>query len=621
MPSDENLQYIELSDFSQGISQGYHSLSNDETLPDGFAQDDETYGCFALPQGGLGPLPRITFSREGGDPNTGEPNQKWPTVADGYPANYDQRIAILDAMIQSPVIYSPPLTDPNDIDFPSVDLFTVRQWYMVTTDDTKVDMFYRFRAHPIYSGVTTGAFANKDIHALAADASWNPDPSRWLYGWGGICMTRTQPYTEDFQPSVYDTGPPVVVAGMGGMIELGGVNDGDPEGVELAGYFSWPDVHETNGTPPIAKVQDRTWPLNPVFGAALPGMVFGHQGRVMAIGRQSAYKYGRLLAYHGDEDGVAATTELVYYWPVNDIYNSDVRVATAAEEHTSGYGSWHSVNANSLLLIKNTGGAVLINGDVNGPQVTRLPGVPSIGGLANRGTVTDKGYAYGSSSGVWMWGGSDTAVCLSPNLDPDFWLPDDPTISRRQLGQLNGSFGFRYPFIFAPNNWCCDLRTGGWFRYHPTPTQDPVNGLIFAFNEVDYQGRLWAVTASYKLDTIFYVMFDTDTPVSYYTWKSQPIVKTSSRVLKFRELQLVASGEGRVTITITGLDENPPQTETFDLTSNKISTFTKGIGVQAKDVTIKIESEAANPANPAPNVLRVSLGYLPNQQMNDRRGR
>lgn len=613
MADKDKLQYIELADFSPGIAQGYHTLTAEETTPDGFASEQNTYNCFPLPNGGLAPLPRITFTQTAGDPNTGVEGQKWPDELN-YPDDYFERIAVLDAMVVSPVTLSPPLDDaiPNTVD--NVNLFTVRQWYMVSDDDTKVDCFWRFRGHPIFSGDASAAFAARDIHAWEQDANWDPHPSRWKYGWGSIMQTRTN--SPDLPQN--EVGPPVIIGGMGGIVKLGGVNAADPEGVECAGYYTFPDYHTSTPTEPI--VIDSTYPLTPVFGAAIPGIVFGHQGRLLAIGRQPAYKYGRRLAWH-DVEGVAASTELVFYWPVNDVYDEDVRVSTFAEEFTSGYGSWYSVNANSLLLIKNQGGAVLVNGDINNPSVTRLPGVPSIGAFANRGCVTDKGYAYGSVSGVWMWTGSDTAVHLSPNLSPTFWVPsDDPTIERRQLGQLNGSFAFKYPFIYAPNNWVMDIRSGGWFRYHPTPAQSS-DGILFAFNEVDYTGNLWATVPSYKLGGEFFCKFDADTPASYFTWQSQPIVKARNRVLNLRELQLVVSGEGRVTVTITGLDDETPQPITFDSQSNDIHIIKTNIGVRAKDFTIRIESEAFDDALAAPIVHRVSIGYGENQQVGDRIGR
>lgn len=610
MGSRDDLQgQIDLTDFTRGISSGYHSSVGEQPQPDGFARDTETYGCFGLPNGGLAPLPTITFSRDGGDPATGYSGQKWPTEADGYPADYDERIAVLDAHVVSPVIHAPALgTAVDDTDAP-VDLFTVRQWWMVTTDDTKVDTIFRFRGHPVWSGDTSNNFAPKDVHALAVRANWDPHPSRWKYGWGSIMETRTQPTDADVQT----IGPPVVVAGMGTFLYIADIADELDEGVELGGYFSWPDLHTSNEEGFAVPVDD-TYTLPAALGAALPGVVFGHQGRLCSIGRQSGYKFAQLLAYHGNNGGTRAASELVHYWPVNDIYNTQFQNATFLEEHSTGYGSWRSVNANSLLLVKNTGGAVQVNGDLDLPQVVRLPGVPSVGGLANRGAVADKGYVYGTASGVWIWAGGDVAEHVSPDLADDFWVPDDPTIPRRQLGQLVGSWAFRRPFVFGPNNWLLDMRTGGWFRYWPTPDQDPTNGTIFAYNEVDVNGDLWAVVPSYLLDTRFYAQFGQDSAQSKYVWRSQPLARSRGRMLKYRQVELVASGTGRVTVELFSLNETPQQV-TFDVASDTAVSKVEFVSLAAKDVEVRITSEGGDADTPAPIVHRVSLGFRQEQSV------
>lgn len=52
MPVD-NLEYIDIADFSQGIWQRYSSAG---PAPDGVAQEDGTWGCYGDPHGGLHPL-------------------------------------------------------------------------------------------------------------------------------------------------------------------------------------------------------------------------------------------------------------------------------------------------------------------------------------------------------------------------------------------------------------------------------------------------------------------------------------------------------------------------------------------------------------------------------------
>lgn len=621
MPHDETLQVISLVDFRKGISSGWVSAQADAGYPDGFAQEDETFGCYGLPTGGLAPLPRITYEIDGAEPTTGFPEgYTWPTVADGYPADYSDRIAVLDMHVVSPVHNLPALEDAVDSTDSAADVFTIRQWWMVNGDGN-VDAVYRFKGFPAYGGNAEEAWVQKhlntDDYLTEEFTAWEPDPTRWLYGWGSIMETRTQSEDLGNSDAVYEVGPPVLVLGMGTPIRFGNMDD--VEGIEASGYWSWPDYSETTGDGLAAVATDGFASLTVPLDGAPPGIVFGHQGRLCSIGRHGAYNIFQLLGYHGSHHGRRAASEIVSYWPPNAIYSGTVSWATFLEEFTTGYGAWSSVNANSLLLVKNKGGGVLVNGDIGAPQVIRLPGLPSVGGVANRGVVTqraanadglfaDQGFVYGTTSGVWMWTGSDSATELSANLNGRFWIPDDVTADRRQPGQLVGSFAFSFPYLFAPNNWMFDMRGGGWWRYHPTPTQDARDGTTFAFNETDADGELWAMPASYTFGTRMMAKFSQATARDRWSWKSQPLAHSRGRVLNVRSVTVVASGRGRIHVDVYGLGD-APQRVTFDNETEQMASLEGGVGVKAKDVVVKVTAEAFDPDDAAPTLHRLEVGY------------
>jgi len=613
---DPSLQWLDLSDFTPGIDSAHHSLTRESPSKDGSATVEGTWSCYGLPGGGLAPLPRISTAsdcdNEGGPPAPDIPANTWdyPTTADGYPADYASRIAVLDAHVVAPVERVPDLATAVSTTRPSIDLFTVRQWYLVD-DANHVNVLWRFRNHPVYSGDAGNPYAFKDLITSDYDATLDIHPSRWKYGWGSIMETRTQ-FASATDADRARVGPPVIVAGMGGVIKYGDLGTSD-EGDEVSAYYSFPDYHTGITTDPTdrhADLHDAVYAIPQPLSVAIPGQVFGHQGRLCAVTRKSGWLVTRRDNFHGNHDGFRSSAEVIDYWPVNGIYNAPDGPTRAVflEENSTGYGVVHSVNANSLLLVKNRGGAVQVSGDLDNPAVQRLPGVPSVGGLANRGAMTDKGFAYGTVSGVWMWTGSDTATNLAPQLDPLFWVPDDPTIPRRELEQLRGSFTYSFPWLYAPNNWVMDMRTGGWFRYHPTPTQDATDGTIFAFNECDHEGNLWAVVPSYVLNTRFFCLFDQTTAVASYQWESQPLNKVKARVGKVRSVAICASGQGRVTVTLTGLD-GPGTPHAFDIGGDDIDLYAAADGVDFTDLTVKINVEATDPALPAPTVHSVRLGY------------
>lgn len=630
---------IDLTDFTPGIHSRLSTVIRQFPTPDGSAQAAGTWGCYALQDGGLGPLPRVAFYRTAGDPNI--PSEfdifSWPTVANDYPAEYDRRIAVLDSVVISPVERVPPLSGAVDYSTPSVDLFTCRQWFMVDgTAATGLQplVIHRFRGHPVYSGDTANTYAFRDIYSTDLGDYGFIDPSRFRYGWGSIMSTRTMCANDDDDTfPTTNIGPPVLVAGLGAILRIAPTpfTDTSIEGLDSGQYLSYPDYHTGDDTDPLDPtpvLHDAVYTIPQALGVATPGIMFGHQGRMCAIQRKSGYKVRRRYAYHGNHDGFLPTSELLAYWPVNGIYNAPngPTIATFLEESSTGYGVAHSVNANSLLLIKNVGGAVHITGDLDRPQVQRLPGIPGVGGLANRPAVTEQGIVYGSTSGVWLWAGSDSAQPLSPQLDPLSWLPDDPTTARRELDQLRGSFAYRWPYVYAPNNWLLDMRTSAWFRYYPTPEQQPPpdpldddardwqpgDGATFAFNDIAADGNSWATVASYLLNGIFFAEFDQTTGTSSYQWQSQPLNKTRSRFLEFRDITLVASGLGRVVVTVTGFGA-APQSATFDIQGNGIDIQTSPLGIVTSDVTVTIAAQSFDPELPAPTIHRVSLTHQERQ--------
>ena len=700
MTAREDLETLDLADFTKGIATDYHSRVNDSPAEDGQADLDETYGCYGLAGGGLAPLPRalsgawshydqpflpLATEPEPEDPGTPEASLnpgplkppdyeppelngawEWPSASTSSPEGYDRRIAILDARAISPVIYSPELTAEVDHADPPVDIYVVRQWWIINTEDSRVDTRWRFSGRSVFLN-SNGQYGTEftDVSARVFQSDWNPHPSRWSWGHGSITETRTQYPSPAQGEQFYTTGVPVIVWSAGTMLNRS-------PGTDVGGVWTYPDASSSSS------IGDTLKRLPDLWGTKFAGVLFGHQSRLCAITRESGSAAFRRIAHHPNT-AQRGVNDVLLYWPPNNVYVSGTGgaanlfsppkidwtresadtiaqlatfgitpgnltsritgVSTFApmEENASGYGVWSSVDANTLFLVKHSGGGLQLTGDLDRPSVTRLPGVPSVGGFANRGANTEQGYVYGSTSGVWIWAGGNTATNLAPQLHPTFWIPEDPTVTPadpsqpgRQLGQLVGSFGYRWPYLYAPNNWLMDLRTGGWWRYWPTPTQDPANGVHFAFNEVDSLGNLWAFPASHldgsaltpppdaeivaEKDYLIYRQFDLTTPTNFWSWKSQPLARTRNRFLEFKSIALVAAGKGRVTVTLTGLNGTTHTTE-FDLADNKRAFFTRMMNLRGTDVQVHITSRAFEDDGEAPTVHRVSFAYAQGQML------
>lgn len=625
MPRDD-LQQIDLVDFTKGISSGYHTTAADDPTPDGYAREAGTWGCIAQLNGGLAPMPRVATTRYGQAFALGyEPQHdyetEWPTLAGDDPW-YDRRIVVLDGRVSSPITRVPPLTQAVDASARPVDVFMVRQhWLRRRAAPYHPDSWWWCSNHPEYKG---GADAY-DTDFLEVLTTYDKPGravhrSRWTYGCGSIAETRTGP---NDRPQ-YQTGVPVTVVGMGGIYKIGDL-DTSVEGEDVAGLWTYPDVSGWDPVDEHIVTVDAAKKIPSAMGVDAPSIVFGHQNRLMWLMRSSGLLVMQQLNYHGGSYGQRPSTEEIRFMAPNRVYEATGPgngVLLAMPEAPTGYGAVCSVNANSLILVKNQGGAVLVEGDVGDPSIVRLPGIPGVGGKANRPVMTDRGMVYGTVSGAWLWTGSDTAEHISPHLRDDFWLPEDKSTELREIEQLVGSFAFSYPYVYAPNNWVMDARTGGWFRYHPTEVQDSEGGYIFAFNEVDATGNLWAFRPSYRpaydadaavdpqkaKDRVIYAWFDRSKPRSSFQWQSQPLTRSRNRYLQYRQVTILASGHGVVTVTIKGVD-GASQTVELPVNNDNMAMAVEDLNITTTDVEVTIASEATDPDDPAPTVHRVSLGY------------
>lgn len=608
----DDLTFIDIADFTPGIHSNYITHTGQaagEPRPDGAAQEAGTYGCVAIPTGGLKPLPTWVVEREGTAFFSNIEGADIVTTGDpDAPSVYFDRIVTLDARVIGPIEFIPPFTETVDYSLPPTDHFMVRQTWGRRVPGGTAEPYWFFSNHREFLGpsYTRDGLANYGLIDLTSSAR-TIIPNRWRYGCGSIAETRTVPAGAD----TAEVGDPIVVAGMGGVRVMGGVKAADPEGTDTYVYVTYPDRQSSD---PIDGPRALPHHVGSTYNPAC--MILGHQGRLVGLLRVSGYKRLHKHTYHGDDYGHVSPSDDVIYWGPNNVYDSTdpVVLATFVEEVASGYGTACSVSADSLFLVKHVGGAVMVNGDLDNPTVVRLPGIPSTGGVTNRGVMTDRGYIYGTTSGAWLWTGSDTAEFLSPQLTPEFWIPDDPTIPFHEREASLGSWAFDYPYVYGPNNWMLDTRTGGWWRYAPTPDQEAAgiatDALTFAFNEVSGD-RLHAFVKSYTQPGAYIRIFDKDTLTSTWRWQSQPLARTRNRYLTYRQLTAIATGAGTFDFTLRGVD-GTSQTVSMTVDSERVAQVVLPLSVYTTDVELTIVATGVD-SGPAPTLHRVSLGYREQQ--------
>lgn len=572
-------QWVELADFTAGISNRYHSAVIGDA-PDGVAQVADTFGCYGAPEGGLVPLP-----------DTGDTQTQDFFDAEGYPEGFE-RVDVTAATIETPVMRGSTdaeavyLNDPDNPD----QLFVAFNWYAHHPDDdpdTFRDKHLIKTYRPYVVGWTDpmdGSPAPDSALLEKESVGMELAPSHLEYGVASFAHTR------DSQTAVpTDPGDMCVAMAVGKKWHVGGAGGDDHDNF---GCWAYPDI------------------TNPDFGLTVdtpayidqpptPVTLIGHQGRLVAL-QQWGYGYaGQFKGQSFGWFGALPGAEAIGFWDPNVLGYTPVDIedprpavdsfhsiqGIVGEEQHHGYGAWLSVNASELFLVKHNGGAVVIRGDVARPlQVVKYPSIPSTDGVTARGCMTPGGFVYGNKTGVWMWNGADNAQNISPKLDGFFW---DPGLDRRAFGAQIGSFACQYPFLYAPNNWVCDLRTGGWFR-----SDNPNNG-VYAFHEASASGAVYAIVGSITDPTggVLWQKFQpTDTFRNQYSWRSQPLAKSRGRMLRFRQAVMLVQGKGTVYVQLTGIGGDTEQVSvTVDSESRPVA-FVKTLKLDGSDVDVRIVS-------------------------------
>lgn len=607
--------WIDLVDFSTGIHDRMGSTSNElafaphpnvaPVLPP--AQSSYTWGCYGDPNGGLRPLPGIaaTITEDYFSANVAN-----STV--GYFAGF-QIVYILDTGIMANMYQRDVglinTTHPET-------LFVSYQWHRDPALGTAWRRYASLQQYRLFKSVPDcfPLFTGNEAVGI----------SEFALAYSNFCSCRVSKVSF---PDTYPGNPEMVGMWSGGF----GHSETPTAGV-LNKIVAFPDSDsgvagaDTNANTPTQNIdcgfmfphQGRV--VLGVRGAfiasAEPAECFGFSNRIVGTERIIAGLVNRGIGAHG-------TGPMAFL-----INNQSVYV----EEDPTGYGSYISMNANELFLVKNRGGAVVVRGSLDQPNVSHVPGIAEVGNANNVGALTTIGYVYGARSGVWLWAGGDTSVCISPDIDGWFWNANnfnsnDPQYPARP--GLQGRFAFVYPFVYVSNNYIFDIRTKSWWRLcrpwfedlekngDETVVDTPANGFApYRFYQVTGSGSVYA-TPGYlgPGDRVLADIYDPTVLAHKYKWRSHPLLSTLNRDVAFREMVVVLEGTGKVWITLTGID-GETTTEKFDITAHTTNhgyhpiRLVRPMKLDASDVEVTIYAQGTSTTGPAPVVHRIHLGSV-----------
>jgi hypothetical protein len=271
---------------------------------------------------------------------------------------------------------------------------------------------------------------------------------------------------------------------------------------------------------------------------------------------------------------------------------------------------------NTLVFVPATGEGSIIKGSLVTSAVIRTGTLIPTGGVASIPVTLPTGVAYGTTEGVAFWSG-EKADIISPQLDGDFWISDDANECRGPDGYRHtaeasmGRFGYLYPFVYAPNNWVMDTRTGGWFRLVNPDDPNPYAYMHYMANE---SGEMYAARGCYDdVNTDVLGLFSSQHRATRFRWVSQPLMSTINREQTVERLNLVAQGQGVVTINLVGID-GTEQTETAVIDSvRSAEQVVIPTSMHSSDLTVIITSEGVD-GGEAPTVHALHLGTRDGRQ-------
>ena len=265
-----------------------------------------------------------------------------------------------------------------------------------------------------------------------------------------------------------------------------------------------------------------------------------------------------------------------YYTAVNDFTTMDTNVGffdqVLTSENPSGFATFASLTANELFILKRSGGANMLRGDMSeDATLVSLPNVKSPGFAQCKGTLSPTGFAYCvENGGVWVWEGGDTSTPIAQTQAPDFWRP--VTSRAYEIGPTNMTAWAEW--IVTPNNYMFDVIDQSWWKYFPN--QDDIDfesanttwvpddyefakqyGIAFWHHTVDHNDR-WAYVAPEFISedlvrngTIY--EFDQRNRSPLFCWVSHPLPPTEAdRKVEVKSITLTLSGHGTVDVMVKG---------------------------------------------------------------------
>lgn len=352
------------------------------------------------------------------------------------------------------------------------------------------------------------------------------------------------------------------------------------------------------------------WPAGTDWG----GMCVYHQARHVFFPRVTWNT--DLSTQTDDHEAIKDNSRCFYSSPNDTAFDNS---AFLSPELPFGFGAIVSFTASDLLLIGHDGGGLLIQGDLNSFTARRLPGIPSTHGKEVVGAMTPLGYVYGIyNGGVYAVDGGGGANFLSPDMPPNFWIPDQFASPIMNAVDYAGTFAYWGDLIMCPGNWVYHIPSNSWWAIDRTSTNHTYHAWLTSPTGMFMYGIPTTPIPKTATKVTGATRFDQTVPADSWTWAGQPIVISGNRVVRVREIVIVAQGNhaaatnaGTITVTLSNPDGTDPQTQVFALGQSAGYPQRLRAVVEARDLAaVRVTIAAAvGTGIGAPFLHQVLLGY------------
>jgi hypothetical protein len=333
------------------------------------------------------------------------------------------------------------------------------------------------------------------------------------------------------------------------------------------------------------------------------GTTFGHQGRIVVM----------LIATPPWPVTAAPTNENWLFTDPPEGNTLNTTVTVFGPEQPNGYGVVGSISAGEAFAVKQRGGAIIIQGDLNNPTVTNLPGVQSTGPIYGRPGTDQNGLYYCSDhQGAWLWNGGNASQKISTQLDDGFFTPAS------QISSWQAFYCQRWgDWMLFSNSWIYNTSNGSWWRlgdsthsyFWYTPGYDP-RFMFAALPQVTNDSEAWLFE------------YDRTLPTSSYEWQSLPIkLPSEDRTTSVRELVVRASWaysqEGITQITPSLIDDkgNVSTGDTWTMSAGVDTVQETRFIFATKQTTTIAVNLACSGTQYAPVVHGLSIGHRPREHV------